>query len=88
MRIQARQFRARLVCGEPPVDLGLRRVALLLPCCDLACERLGILDAPIQTLAYQHRPLDLHLVEPTPMLRRVMPLDPFENPSRFCRGNA
>ena len=53
---------------------------------DLGLQRHLIGDAPGQTLAAQHRPLQLGHVQPAAMSRGVMPLQLRQQPPRFGRG--
>src|SRR5829696_3878281 len=76
----------RLLCGEAPVYGALGCVALLFPHTHFLGKRSLVGDAPIQTLASEHRELDLGHVQPRAVLWGVVDLQPLQQPPSFSRG--
>src|SRR5215210_4313439 len=64
----------RLFAGEAPVNGAFGRVAFGLPRTHFPSQTLPVGDAPIQTLAGEHRELDLGHVQPRAMLWSVVDL--------------
>jgi hypothetical protein len=73
-----------LVC-ELPVGFGVVFVTAVPPCGDLRDESCLIWDTPGQILGSQHPEFGLRHIEPTSMLRRVAPLEPFRETPRLGR---
>src|SRR5512134_3621944 len=77
------QFGSGMVKGEAPLRRGVLGIALRLPSCDLAGERLLVGDAPVQALAVEHRELQFGHIEPTAVLGRVLKLEPLDQAPCF-----
>jgi len=76
----------RLLCGEAPVYGTLAGVTLSFPRTHFLGKRLLVGDAPIQTLASEHRELDLGHVQLRAVLWGVVDLQPFQQTPSFSRG--
>src|SRR5829696_6462030 len=76
----------RLLCAEAPVYGTLVGVTLGFPRTHFLGKRLLVGDAPIQTLASEHRELDLGHVQPRAVLGGVVDLQPFQQTPSFTRG--
>src|SRR5512134_3511340 len=77
------QFGSGMVEGEAPLRGGALGIALGLPGCDLAGERLLVGDAPVEALAAEHGELQFGHVEPAAVLGRVMEVEPLEQSPCF-----
>ena len=71
-----------------PVGFGVVVVAVVLPCGDFVGEDLLVGDAAIQTLRREHAEFGFGHVEPTAVLRRVMPFEALDDPTRFGGGES
>ena len=69
-----------------PVGFGVVVVAVVLPCGDFVGEDLLVGDAAIETLRREHAEFGFGHVEPTAVLRRVMPFEALDEPARPGRG--
>src|SRR5215203_360931 len=76
----------RLLCGEAPVYRTFVGVTLDFPSTHFLGKRSLVGDAPIQTLASEHRELDLGHVQPRAVLWGVMDLQPLQQTPSFTRG--
>src|SRR5262245_17867724 len=74
--VEMSEPRACVVGGEPPLDSALAAVTLLHPRRYLVTQVLGRSDPPLQALTGQNTQLDLRHVQPTPVHRRVVDLQP------------
>ena len=70
---------------ELPVGFGVALVAVVLPC-DFAGEDLLVGDAAIETLAGENAEFGFGQIEPTAVLRRVVPFEVLDEPARLGRG--
>src|SRR3954452_7969287 len=82
-RVEASELDPCIRRRETPLDLDTPLVPLLFPRRHLPLQLLPGLDPPSQTLAGQHRQLDLRHVQPAPVLRRVVDLQPLDDPPRL-----
>ncbi len=69
------QFGARVVDAELPVDPGLFAIALLGPDRGFRRDQSPALEPAIQALAVQRTELQFRDVQPSPVFRRVHPVD-------------
>src|SRR5215210_7136259 len=76
----------RILCGEAPVYGSFGHVTLGFPHTHFLGKRLLVGDAPIQTLASEHRELYLGHVQPRAVLRGVVDLQPLQQTPSFTRG--
>lgn len=79
------EFDAGVVGAEVPLDLALIGVGLSLPGGEFGAQGLEVLDAPVQTLADQHRELDLGDVEPRAVFGGVVDLESLRERERLGR---
>ncbi len=79
------QFYARVLGGEPLFDRGRVGVARLLPCRNLAAERLPVGDAPGQALTAQHADSALGDVQPGAVFRRAVNFETVADPAGLVR---
>src|ERR1035437_5481092 len=75
------QLCASAVNGEVPVDLGLAIVPVCLPGGHVSLKHLHIRNSLVQALPIQCAEFDLCHVEPTAVLRCVMDVKAFSQPS-------
>src|SRR5947199_10302270 len=61
-------------------------VATVLPSCDFLDQSLFVWNTPIETLGGQHTKFGFSHVEPTSVLRRVVPLEPLDEPACLLGG--
>src|SRR5690242_10691218 len=61
-------------------------VATVLPSCDFLDQSLFVWNTPIETLGGQHTKFGFRHVEPTSVLRRVVPLEPLDEPAGLLGG--
>ncbi len=78
--------KAGLGCGELPIRLGVVFVSSGFPGGDFLNEVLLVGDAPIETLTGQKAEFGFSHIEPTAVLWRVVPLEPFDQTARVLRG--
>ena len=69
-----------------PVGLGVKGVAALFPGGDFVDQGLLVGDAAIKALRREDGEFGFGHVEPTSVLGRVMPFEPFNEAARFCGG--
>ena len=82
------EFDTGICCGELPIGLGMVGISIILPSCDFVDEGLFVRDAAIETLGRKDAEFGLRHIEPTAVLRRVVPFDPFGQPPCFGGGKS
>ena len=63
--------------GELPVGVGVVGVSIILPSCDFVDERLFVWEAAIEALGRKDAEFGFRHIEPTAVLWRVVPFEPF-----------
>src|SRR5215204_4764265 len=80
------ELNPRLLCGEAPVYGTFVGVTLGFPRTHFFGKRFLVGDALIQTLAREHRELDLGHIQPRAVLWGVVDLQPLQQTPSFSRG--
>src|SRR5690348_4248615 len=84
--VQPLQLDAGIGRGELPFGFSMILVATVLPSCDFLDQSLFVWNTPIETLGGQHTKFGFRHVEPTSVLRRVVPLEPLDEPAGLLGG--
>jgi hypothetical protein len=71
------EFDPGVCCGELPIGLCVVGISIILPRCDFIDEGLFVWDAAIEALGRKDAEFGLRHIEPTAVLRRVVPFEPF-----------
>ena len=74
--------------SELPVGLGVVGISIIFPGCDFVDEGLFIRNAAIEALGRKNTEFGLRHIEPTAVLWRVMPFEPFGQPPCFGSGKS
>ncbi len=82
------EFDTGACCGELPIGLGVVGISIIFPSCDFVGEGLFVRDAPIEALGRKDNQFGLRHIEPTAVLWRVMPFEPFGQPPCFGGGKS
>ena len=77
------EFDACVGGSEVPVGLGVMGIAVVLPGGDFIDEGLFVGDAAVEALGRQDAELGLCQIEPTAVLRSVVPFEAFDQPPGF-----
>jgi hypothetical protein len=86
MRVQPLQLNAGVAGGELPIGLGVVFVSADLLGGDFLGQGWLVGDAPIETLAGQHADFRFSQIQPTAVLGRVMPFEPFDEAASHGGG--
>jgi len=82
------EFNPSIGGGELPVGLGVVGIAIVLPSCDFFDEGVFVRDAAIEALGRKNADFGLRHIEPTAVLWRVVPFEPFGQPPCFGGGKS
>jgi hypothetical protein len=85
MGVQPFQLDACIRVGELPIRFGVVLIAVAFPSGNFLDQSLLVGDTPIETLTRQDAEFGLCHIQPAAMLRRVVPLEPLDEPP--CRGS-
>ena len=85
-RVKPLQFYAGVGGSELPICLGVTLVAVFLPGGDFADQGLLVRDAAAQALGLQNAQFGCSHIQPAAMFRRIVPLEPFDQPACFGGG--
>ena len=82
------EFYTGVGCGELPVGLGVVGISIVLPSRDFVDEGLFVRDAAIEALGRKDAEFGFRHIEPTAVLWRVVPFEPFDQPPCFGGGKS
>ena len=76
------EFDTGVCCVELPIGLGVVGISIIFLSCDFVDEGLFVRDAAIEALGRKDAD-GLRHIEPTSVLRRIVPFEPFGQPPCF-----
>ena len=79
------EFDTSVFGGEVPICLGVTDIAVVLPGGDFVDERLFVGNAAVEALGGKDAKLGFRQIEPTAVLRRIVPFETLDQSSGFGR---